>query len=66
MAQIIEKDGQKYLVVKGMAIPFSETDASGKPVIKVDSETKINKNGGKDVIIKVPVLKVAGNSKLNQ
>ncbi len=63
---IIEKDGQKYLVVKGMAIPFSETDASGKPVIKVDSETITHPDGRKDVKIKVPTLKVASENKLNQ
>lgn len=63
--KIIEKNGQKYLVIKGRAIPFSETDSNGKPIVKVESEEKINENGGKDVTIKIPVLKVAGDNKLN-
>ncbi len=64
MAKIIEKDGQKYIVVKGRAIPFTEVDGSGKPVIKVESETKKNENGGQDVTISVPCLKVASKNKL--
>jgi len=57
---ILEKDGKKYLILGEIAIPFNEVDANGKPIIQVRSEETINENGGKDVKVFVPVLKVEG------
>jgi hypothetical protein len=60
---IVKKNGLSYLVVGKRAIPFDKTDASGKPIIKVETEEKINENGGKDVTVKVPSLKVLTENK---
>ncbi len=61
---IVEKDGQKYIVIGDKAVPFNKTDENGKPVIKVESEEFTHPDGRKDVKVKMPALKVAGESKL--
>jgi hypothetical protein len=64
MPKIIEQDGKKYLIIGKRAIPFSRVDASGKPIVDVKSETKEYPDGRKDVVIKVPSLKVANKNNL--
>ncbi len=61
---IIEKDGKKYLLIGDKAVPFDKVDSNGRPIIEVKTEETINQNGGKDVKVKVPSLKVAGKSKI--
>lgn len=57
MGKIIEKDGKKYLMVEDKAFPLRD----GK--VKVESEEIENEDGSKDVIIKVPCLKVEQKQK---
>ena len=60
---IVKKNGFTYLVAGDRAFPFKKRDVSGNPIIEVKTEEKINENGGKDVIVKVPSLKVQGEQK---
>lgn len=63
MNKIIEKDGQKYLVIGKKAVPFDEVDKNGKPKIKVESEEITHPDGSKDVKVKVPALEIKGEQK---
>ena len=64
MPEIIEQNGKKYLVIGTIAIPFDKSDGNNKPIIEVTSEEMINENGGKNIKIFVPVLKVVGENKI--
>lgn len=63
MNKIVEKDGQKYLIMGDKAIPFSRVDGNGKPIIDVKSEEITHPDGRKDVKILVPCLKVVSENK---
>lgn len=59
MAKIIEKDGKRYLITDDdKAIPINENGQ-----IKVESEEIEHEDGSKDVIVKVPCLKVKQEQK---
>lgn len=56
--EIFEQDGQKYLRIGDRAIPFSDFDASGNPIIKPLVENVVHADGRKDVKIIVPFLTI--------
>ena len=57
---ILEKNGKKYIIIGTKAIPFEKFDTNNIPIIKVRSKETINKKGGKDIKVFVPLLKVVG------
>ena len=57
---ILEKDRKKYIIIGNRAIPFEKFDTNNIPIIKVRSKKTINKKGGKDIKVFVPVLRVVG------
>lgn len=63
MTKIVEKDGQKYLIIGKKAIPIDKMGENGKPIINVETEETVNDKGGKDVKVKIPTLKIQGKQK---
>ena len=62
MENIIEHEGKQYLKVGDKALEISSFDKAGKPIIKVESVETPNENGGTDVTISVPCLKIVGDN----
>lgn len=59
MERVFEKDGQKYLRLGNIAIPFSRVDKEGKPVLdKPVIEDFINADGKPSKRIKVNCLTI--------
>lgn len=55
--KIIKKGKQKYIKIGSMAIPFSEVDENGKPIIKPKIEKEMV-DGREHVVVKIPAMRV--------
>jgi hypothetical protein len=58
--EVFEYNGQHYLRIDDKAIPVEIVNGQPVPTIKAESVTTPNENGGQDVTVKVPCLKIVG------